>query len=709
MDQDIELKVRVDVGQAEQNLDNLDKKVDQVADSVEDLNNTAEQGVPSVGGLDKAFESAFNTIAKEGSKGGATLKKIFDSIKNAIPIVRNINNTAITGLRGVKAAIASTGIGLLVVALGELLAHWEQVTAAIQRWIPWVKRGKEEIDNLSQASENLITANTEQNKLLEHQARLLRAAGVEEENVIRFKIQETNAILANTQAQIKETEAKIAAIRAHSAFRRWITGENKDLEKLEEVLKNLEAENKKYQDSLQSLNWSLEEEEVKSQHQRTTAAKKGSEDRIKVVKEEAKSVVEELRKNGRDVEEIMEAIAKNLENKFSEESVNFFKALLDPKAPMKATEEIIPELEKAGFTINKYLIEGLLAGDAQTLNDELENMVSLRARVFAEGNATLAQDLEKELEILKKSYEAERIILEKRKALILKYVGQGPEYQHIVAQLEALGNNYAAKVEDATKQLEDFLKSRDLQYFQDKLQDKMNRSLFPSKDTMNDYVDARVEAERTRLEALRDMWEEGTEQYEYYNDRMNKVDEDRIQYISEYLLTYHQKYAEFLSNISSIFGSLADIREEDIKRRQKEGEISEEQADEEFKRVKKLQLAEVWINTISGAVGAFLKASATYPPPGGQILGAAAFTSVLAAGLAQHAKIKNTSLNSGTGGGVSAPSVGVTPLQVTDDIQVSPSALAQSQSPADQRVYILESDLQESDRRVEIREANTSF
>ena len=96
----------------------------------------------------------------------------------------------------------------------------------------------------------------------------------------------------------------------------------------------------------------------------------------------------------------------------------------------------------------------------------------------------------------------------------------------------------------------------------------------------------------------------------------------------------------------------------------------------------------------------------------GWIASAAQAASILASGIAQTIKIKNTHFGGSSGvgsGGVPSPSVGVTPIDVRDDIQVSPSALAQSQSPADQRVYILEGDIQDSNKRVEVREANSTF
>ena len=105
---------------------------------------------------------------------------------------------------------------------------------------------------------------------------------------------------------------------------------------------------------------------------------------------------------------------------------------------------------------------------------------------------------------------------------------------------------------------------------------------------------------------------------------------------------------------------MGDIYEEDIKRRQKNGKINEQQAKKEFENVKALQIAQAVINTLAGSVGAFLQASQTYPAPYGQIIGGVAAAAATAAGIAQIAKIQNTEY--GGSSSVSSPSAAATPV-----------------------------------------------
>ena len=145
MEENVNLKVTVEVSEAERGLDTVNSKLgetketleevndtlDETVDKTEDLGKASEGGIGKVSGLGKAFESAFNVAVKEADKTGSSLKTVFGSVKDAIPVVKNINSTAISGLKGVKAAIASTGIGLLVIAITTLMQHWEGFTHVV--------------------------------------------------------------------------------------------------------------------------------------------------------------------------------------------------------------------------------------------------------------------------------------------------------------------------------------------------------------------------------------------------------------------------------------------------------------------------------------------------------------------------------------------------------------------------------------------------
>lgn len=141
---------------------------------------------------------------------------------------------------------------------------------------------------------------------------------------------------------------------------------------------------------------------------------------------------------------------------------------------------------------------------------------------------------------------------------------------------------------------------------------------------------------------------------------------------------------------------------------EEDGEISEQEA----KRIKGLQYATASINMLQGAISAYAAAQ-TIPPPLGPILGGVNAAAVIAMGTANLMKIKNTDITGSASSGAQAavtPNSNVfgtdVPFSYTKQVTGASEVDALNQ---DTRVYILESDIQESNNRVQVRENESSF
>ena len=153
---------------------------------------------------------------------------------------------------------------------------------------------------------------------------------------------------------------------------------------------------------------------------------------------------------------------------------------------------------------------------------------------------------------------------------------------------------------------------------------------------------------------------------------------------------------------SSILGSIADMYEAD-----------EENAEKNAKKIKALRIAEATINTISGAIGAYMSAVSTLPAPYGIIVGAAQAATVTAAGLAQIAQMRKTKVSS-SGGASAAPSAIVSAPTVETNLPSVRSVTSATeeerlnQMAKDQRVYILSSDIEASldDNKTRVEESS---
>lgn len=101
------------------------------------------------------------------------------------------------------------------------------------------------------------------------------------------------------------------------------------------------------------------------------------------------------------------------------------------------------------------------------------------------------------------------------------------------------------------------------------------------------------------------------------------------------------------NGIGQVMGGISDLYEENLKAQVKNGNMSQEQAEKEFENtIKPMRIAEATINTISGAIAAFMGYQELGQPWGG-ILGAIQAAAVTAAGIAQIKQIEATKFGGG--------------------------------------------------------------
>ena len=162
-----------------------------------------------------------------------------------------------------------------------------------------------------------------------------------------------------------------------------------------------------------------------------------------------------------------------------------------------------------------------------------------------------------------------------------------------------------------------------------------------------------------------------------------------------------QAAKETVASVSGILGALADIYESNGK------EDAKAQ-----KRAKNLRIAAATIDMLQGAVTAYATAQ-TLGPIAGPIVGAINAAAVTAAGLANIAKIRSTdtSGNSAPNDSYAAPAVADAP-QVNPEVQVVRNLTGQSEEERlnqPQRVYILQSDIEAAGNQSRVTVAESTF
>ena len=188
------------------------------------LSETAERIEKAIG-ISMAFKGAiegvqsgmklFNNIVKTSTflqKSNNTINLTATAIMKAFGGSVNTTSLAFKGLRG---AIIATGIGALVVLVGELVANFDKI--------------KESVNGVSKATRDLVTSTQQRADLaeenlttLQNQENILKLQGKTEREILQMKI--------NAQKQvIKGIEANIAATKIENEERVEGSRRNKEL------------------------------------------------------------------------------------------------------------------------------------------------------------------------------------------------------------------------------------------------------------------------------------------------------------------------------------------------------------------------------------------------------------------------------------------------------------------------------------------------
>jgi hypothetical protein len=172
------------------------------------------QGLQAVGESVDSFKQLGAVISNS-----TLLQKANAAATAAAAVVQRVFTGAVAetsvGFKVLRGAIAATGIGLVLVALGAVVAYWDDIKAAI---------GGVSVEQvkLNVETDKNIAAEKEKMEALELQTNSLRRQGVSEKDILKSKVKQTNESILAAKASI--TNAEFTAKMQLAAARR-----NKDI------------------------------------------------------------------------------------------------------------------------------------------------------------------------------------------------------------------------------------------------------------------------------------------------------------------------------------------------------------------------------------------------------------------------------------------------------------------------------------------------
>lgn len=774
-------------------LDNLGKSAQEATKDVDKLNKALDKTKEAT---DKAKEAAkdagkeankASTVGTKWAEGFAValdgvdqsignitpgFSELVGSVKGALPIVKSVNDTAVKGLGKVKAAIIGTGIGILIVGVAQLIAHWKELGQVLEKVIGPEKMAKvrEGIAAVKNALMNVIewlvskltglaTAITKfKVGLIKSLWKLVKGdfKGALEEikEAFSFKsnfkqgeavAKKTIGAIASTAKEASDDVTKHQDKNIKSSYNKA----SKSIEDLKkEQLKAIQEEHdarvkaldselaqgkiniQEYNKQLAVLNGALAVRtgtisagDVKDFQTLTKALGNLTEDRLKGFSEEVKKAATELRgiwQIGEDT--------KNL---------NGF-------IPAEDALKRINVLKEAGLitvTDEVAMINSLVKGEdvqAKLLN-EIDGIQAsiLSSQKELTSNKLVQADLDKKIAENELNQQMRTVEAIQNQIKVLNAANKGNRSTQDIFELENALDTAAKRLQQLQFQLKhtedgvatalaDMVKVNPLdtllaQYMS--LFDTLDQYYAQGLMTYEQYEAAKThyteEYSKQREEILVaqaqkevDKYQASLEAAQDAIDQVLSIGDGLSSKWGDAFAVLHQGFNQiavdlksgkkdwitYASGAANAIGFVSQVT-------QALAEQQDTSTEEGFEKQKKLQKVSVILSGIQGSVSAVTNAIRDLGFPTGPIVGGAMSSAILAMTAAQVAAINKTSFE---GGGSSASAgVSVTPVVAGIDESLPTQTVVTNQQ--DQRVYILESDIQSSNKRVAIREENTTF
>ena len=615
---------------------------------------SVQQNTQAITQNTKATEKNNNSL-----KEMTTLEKVATVASNGLGKALNAigigGKVASLAMKGLKAAITATGIGALIVLSGELINLLFKGVDALKGWISGANKAKRQADELKSAMDALNESFEATNDAMDFEVRKMEAMGKSYEEVYNYKKK-------YLQQQIQEVKQLMASSEAYQRYL-TLTDKQKKKSKFEGIVEAATDLQERLKDLEKQLNRLNEDKVV---HDLADKAKKDAEDLEKAgtkagtsikkstddAAESLKKYRDELKKTIDEYNNLITGLDRERESPIDRIKREYQERMdLADRAEKAETDLLKSQLDEREISREEYERKSLEIAQKYS-----EGRLKIQRKETEEGKKILGQQAmesaQGEVSGIQQSYkgsEDDKKIEERiRKAQdTISKAGQKFSIWDILMGKDQGLQTYKEKLAQAEEAFNATLTNMNQDYEDKKAALKSQMDVWAqvmNDETVDDETRAKARAEYTKLGIqLQDAETENLvgnmELRAEYMKTEEQLQKEHIDNVIEY-------YNKLRDSVLGTISSLADYYEQDYENKKDGDEKSQRIAKKSFKKAQALRIAEATINTLNGAIGGFMQATATYPAPYGQILGAAVSAAAIASGMAQIQKIRSTQFDS---------------------------------------------------------------
>lgn len=163
-------------------------------------------------------KSQLEDVGKSASQTGSVaslamgpLDQVFGGLPSKLMAARKGVQGLNLGFKGMKSAIAATGIGLFVVAIGEIAANWDSVRGFISKSIIGLEDfvGKQKL--VLEDSKALLSQQTQSENIL-------RLQGLSERKILEMRMLATDEVILQTEELLKQLQMQLEIAKVMDAM-----------------------------------------------------------------------------------------------------------------------------------------------------------------------------------------------------------------------------------------------------------------------------------------------------------------------------------------------------------------------------------------------------------------------------------------------------------------------------------------------------------
>lgn len=449
----------------------LGNQILEINDKLKELDASTGNFQRNVGDYSNAFEEAFKNVLGNMQGLDGTLGVVSKDISRMIPLIKQTTKAATTGLTGVRKAIASTGIGALVVAVGLLVAHWKEVSETVSGLNPITKRYNELLDETKKKVEQIKTEWNLTNKQQELHIQVMQAQGkstLEQLEYIRDnskqRLKDLEEANAGLERGMKEAEKMIeAGYKAEELFGGQYVSR---LTEYNEYCKQHLELTKKISDA----EWDIILENIKREtdaRNQQAAEAIAAQERANQRAIQTKKEMEDRKKQAQDIQKALEEANKDevtkVREKYEQEKNLLEQFGIDTTL---LTQKYLDDVQKIFDQENEKIRQQQEEAGTQWLDDNLSRLERATEQQLFELDLINTTTLEQEAAVAEQRYEIERQLVEDKIALqgqfLQDYGGSLEDIEaaelvlsNLKQELANLDKTRAKEVADYKKQMED--------------------------------------------------------------------------------------------------------------------------------------------------------------------------------------------------------------------------------------------------------------